>query len=98
LQFDWGQVWKLFGEALRAATHAYGPGVALLILAAVVLFAVNQSIWLMLIRAKDQELKRVIEERNKYIEKFVLKSRLTTSQAKPTALPAKGRGARKGRK
>jgi hypothetical protein len=100
VQLDWEQFWKLFGEALRAATKQYGPGVALLILAVVGLFAVNQAIWLMLLRATRAELKRVIEERNKYIEKFVLKKRLSTSQTSgPTkALSGKGHGQQKGQK
>lgn len=99
MPFDWKQWWKLFGDAIQQATQHYGPGVVLLVLAVVALFAINQGIWLMLLRTTKAELKRVLEERNKYIEKFVLKDRLSTSRALgPKAPPAKGQGTQKGRK
>lgn len=98
MQFHWDKLWELFAEAIRAATTAYGPGVVLLVLASVALFAVNQGIWLMYVRSKDQELKRVIDERNRYIEKFVLQGRLSTTPPQSKTLPAKGRGSKKGPK
>ncbi len=64
-------------DALIAAFRKYGFGYVVLILTIVVLFVAHEKLWLILLREKNAEIRRVVEQRNR-LEELFLKRRGTS--------------------
>ena len=70
---------QLFEELVRAALQEYGVAFALLVFAVGTYNAYIHKLWSARLKAKDEELKRVVTERNA-LQDIVLTKRLTSGE------------------
>jgi hypothetical protein len=73
------KLWVLVSSAMQAALGKYGPGIVLLILAIGFLFWLLYRSYDARLKEKDEEIKRIVIERDK-LQRMVVKKRLTTQR------------------
>ena len=65
---------RWFWGAIEAAYSSYGFGFIVLVMGLVGLFIMHERLWLFIVKEKNKEISRVVDQRNK-LEAILLKDR-----------------------